>query len=189
MHKTEKKLTLTQLTMIGVMAAAVFVASAFLQIPIPTALGNTRIHMGNILCLLSGMLLGAVPGGFAAGIGSMLFDLTNPLYIASAPYTFVSKFIMAWVCGRIIGDRSGSLHRKRWIVGAVSGQVVYILLYLGKNFFSDYLVKGYPLPAVFVTVAQDGVASLVNGIIAVCVAVPLGLALKGTVQRLSTHAQ
>ena len=37
----EKKITLKQIAMVGVMAAAVYVASAFLQIPIPTAIDNT----------------------------------------------------------------------------------------------------------------------------------------------------
>ena len=48
--------------MVGVMAAAVYVASAFLQIPIPTVIDNMRLHMGNVICLLSGLLLGPVQG-------------------------------------------------------------------------------------------------------------------------------
>ena len=44
------------------MAAAVYVASAFLQIPIPTVIDNMRLHMGNVICLLSGLLLGPVQG-------------------------------------------------------------------------------------------------------------------------------
>ena len=40
----EKKITLKQIAMVGVMAAAVYVASAFLQIPIPTAIDNTSAH-------------------------------------------------------------------------------------------------------------------------------------------------
>ena len=48
--------------MVGVMAAAVYVASAFLQIPNPTVIDNMRLHMGNVICLLSGLLLGPVQG-------------------------------------------------------------------------------------------------------------------------------
>ena len=58
----EKKITLKQIAMVGVMAAAVYVASAFLQIPIPTVIDNMRLHMGNVICLLSGLLLGPVQG-------------------------------------------------------------------------------------------------------------------------------
>lgn len=61
-----RKIAILEMTRIGIMAAAVYVASAFLQIPIPTAIGTTRLHMGNVLCLLSGMLLGPLQGGLVA---------------------------------------------------------------------------------------------------------------------------
>ena len=64
-----KKITIKEIARIGIMAAAVYVASAFLQVPIPTAIDNTRLHMGNVMCLLAGMLLGPLQGGLAAGIG------------------------------------------------------------------------------------------------------------------------
>lgn len=76
-----KKITIKEIARIGIMAAAVYVASAFLQVPIPTAIDNTRLHMGNVMCLLAGMLLGPLQGGIAAGIGSMFFDLTNPAFV------------------------------------------------------------------------------------------------------------
>ena len=41
---------------------------------------------------LSGLLFGGISGGLASGIGGALYDLTNPLYITSAPVTFISKF-------------------------------------------------------------------------------------------------
>ncbi len=172
-----KKMETKDITLIGIMAAAVYVSSAFLQIPIPTAIGSTRIHMGNVMCLLSGMLLGSVPGGLAAGIGSMLFDLTNPAYVASAPLTFVFKFLMAWVCGKIVGEHTAKL-KSRFIGGALAGSLVYVLLYLSKSFIRDRFVLGLPFQAVALTVAQKAVASGVNAVIAVLVAVPLGLALK-----------
>ena len=45
----EKKITIREICLVGLMAAAVYVASEFLQIPIPTAIDNTRLHMG-MLC-------------------------------------------------------------------------------------------------------------------------------------------
>lgn len=172
-----KKLKTKDITLIGIMAAAVYVSSAFLQIPIPTAIGSTRLHMGNVMCLLSGMLLGAVPGGLAARIGSMLFDLTNPAYVASAPFTFVFKFLMAWVCGQIIGEHKTGL-KGRFTWGALAGSLVYVLLYLSKSFIRNRFVLRLPFQAVMLTVAQKGIASGINAVIAVLVAVPLGLALK-----------
>ena len=62
-----KKLKIRQVAFVGIMAALVYVTSAFLQINIPTAIGSTRLHMGNVMCLLSGLLLGPLSGGLAAG--------------------------------------------------------------------------------------------------------------------------
>lgn len=175
-----KKFTIKNIALIGVMAAAVYVASAFLQIPIPTAIGSTRIHMGNVCCLLSGMLLGPLAGGLAAGIGSMFFDLTNPAYITSAPFTFVFKFLMAWLCGEII-SRGKPGHKARAFAGGIAGSLLYVLLYLLKGFVEDRFVLGLPLDAVMLTVAQKGAVSCINAVIAVAVAVPLGLVLRPVV--------
>lgn len=178
-----KKRTAEYLTFIGIMAAAVYVSSAFLQIPIPTAIGSTRIHMGNVMCLLSGMLLGATPGGLAAGIGSMFFDLTNPAYVTSAPFTFAFKFLMAWLCGTILSKSRAGL-KTRLTSGAAAGAFFYVLLYLTKSFLEDRFVLCLPLQAVLLTVAQKAAVSSVNAVIAVIVAVPLGLALRPAVTKL-----
>ena len=88
-----------RVTLTAVFAALVFVSS-MISVPIPVAIGDvTRIHLGNIFCLLSGFVLGPVGGGLAAGLGSALYDMTNPAYIASAPFTFAFKFMLAAVCG------------------------------------------------------------------------------------------
>ena len=127
----KKKISVREITLVGLMAAMVYVTSAFLQIPIPTVIGNTRIHMGNVMCLLSGLLLGPLWGGLAAGIGSVFFDLTNPAYIASAPFTFVFKFLMAWVCGILYQKWKGK--GKVILFSALAGTagaLTYVILYL-----------------------------------------------------------
>ena len=137
-----KKNTAKQLAFTGIMAALVYVTSAFLQIQIPTAIGSTRLHMGNVMCLLSGLLLGPVQGGLAAGIGTMFYDLMDPAFVAGAPFTFAFKFIMAYiagVCARSGGAQSGSFTRN--LIGCVLGEVAYIILYLGKSFISSYYLQ------------------------------------------------
>lgn len=186
-----RKMTIIEITQIGMMAGIVYAASAFLQIPIPTVIGNTRLHMGNVVCLLAGMLLGPFRGGLAAGIGSMLFDLTNPAYISSAPFTFVFKFAMAWICGRITtrhtddrmnGDcgkkQRGTSVRTRYLFGSAAGSLAYIICYLTKNFVEHRFVLELPMEAVMLTIAQKALVSGVNGAIACIAAVPLGMALR-----------
>lgn len=180
----KNRITIREISLIGVMAAAVYAASAFLQIPIPTAIDNTRLHMGNVMCLLAGLLLGSWQGGLAAGIGSMFFDLTNPAYISSAPFTFVFKFLMSWLCGKIASNQKID-RNKRFMIGALSGSVLYIILYLSKNFIEHRFVLSLPWQAVMVTISQKAVVSVVNAIVAVCVAVPLGLALYPAIKKIN----
>ncbi|MGL5435045.1 MAG: ECF transporter S component [Lachnospiraceae bacterium] len=175
----EEKVTIQKMCLVGLMAAMVYVASAFLQIPIPTVIGNTRLHMGNVMCLLSGLLLGPLCGGMAAGIGSAFFDLTNPAYISSAPFTFVFKFLMAWLCGRLYL----SFRHKRNIVfysvvAAAAGNLLYIVLYLGQSFFEAAVFLQQPVAGVVLSVIQKGTVSTMNGVIAVIAAVPLSLAIR-----------
>lgn len=179
-----RKIGVKGIARIGVMAAGVYVASAFLQIPIPTAVDNTRLHMGNVMCLLAGMLLGPLEGGFAAGIGSVFFDLTNPAYLASAPFTFAFKFAMAWICGRIVSE--GSQQRKRrYAAGSILGALAYVVCYLVKSFVEHRFVLGLPMEAVMLSIGQKAVVSGINGVVACIVAVPLGLALRPVISKMT----
>ena len=181
----KKTISVRELSLVGLMPAMVYVTSAFLQIPIPTVIGNTRIHMGNVMCLLSGLLLGPLWGGLAAGIGSVFFDLTNPAYIASAPFTFVFKFLMAWVCGILYQKWKGK--GKVILFSALAGTagaLTYVILYLAKNFFESYIFLQLPLAGVLVSIGEKGVVSLANGIIAVVVAVPLSMAIRPAISRM-----
>lgn len=61
-----------KLVMTALMAAMTCVATMIITIPSPM---NGYIHLGDGFVLLSGILLGPVYGGAAAGIGSMFSDL------------------------------------------------------------------------------------------------------------------
>lgn len=177
-------ITTKKLALIGLFAALVFVSS-YLSIPIPTALDNTRLHLGNVFCLLSGFVLGALPGGLAAGIGSMFFDLLNPLYITSAPFTLVFKFLMAWVCGAIAysGGRQG-LNTKWNITAGVTGALTYVVLYLSKSFLSNVWFKRTEVETALIDVGMKAIASSTNAIIAVVVAIPLAVVIRKAVKTL-----
>ena len=97
----QQKITVYEIVLIGLMAALCFVGT-YLHIDVPTPLGKVMLHFGNVFCLLSGMLLGGVRGGLAAGIGSMFYDLIDPIYISESWITFINKFMMAFLCGIIV---------------------------------------------------------------------------------------
>lgn len=168
---------------VGVFAALVFVSN-LISVPIPVAIGDvSRIHLGNIFCLLSGFVLGPVGGGLAAGIGSALYDLTNPAYIASAPFTFVFKFLLAAVCGWVAyaGKNEGGSHKLN-VLAAAAGSAVYMALYLGKAFVQGVLI-GSEMGAVLTSVATKAAASGINAVIAVVVSVPMCAVVRAALKK------
>lgn len=176
-----KNLTTKKLTYVGLFAALTFVSN-YLQIPIVTPLGNTRFHLGNVLCLLSGIVLGPLYGGLAAGIGPTLFDLFDPIYFTSAPTTFINKFAMAAVAGYIFNKKANRESKANIILASVLGQLTYIVLYLGKTFIKNYYILDLTRQASLVEVAQKAGVSSINGVISVIfasiIAIPLLKAVK-----------
>ena len=173
MSQNKKPVSIHLMTAVGLMAALVF-ASSYISINIPTILGVSRIHFGNAFCLLSGFLLGGVPGGLAAGIGSCFFDLTNPLYISSAPFTFVFKFLLAFVAGKIShGAGHKAENKRRNLAAAICGSLTYAALYVGKNFLEDTLFLRTELQTALIDAGQKCVTSLVNAAIAVILSMVL----------------
>lgn len=136
----------------------------------------------------------------------MFFDLTNPAYLASAPFTFAFKFLMAWICGKIASplstqsddrghrtlrqnapgyDAASRLSlRRRSLLGGFCGAFAYVLLYLSKSFIEHFFLLRLPLAAVLPVIAQKAVISIINAIIAVLVAVPVGLLLQPALRKM-----
>ncbi|MDD2955262.1 MAG: ECF transporter S component [Oscillospiraceae bacterium] len=189
-----KKLNVKALVVIGVMAAFCFVSNYF-SIKIPTPIGTSRVHFGNIFCVLSGLTLGPIGGGLSAGIGAFFFDLFSE-YAAEAPITLVTKFMLAFVTGLVaqlayklkpshVGDivslegvvtarmmrfRSPRIYN---MMGAIAGSLTYVVLYMAKtavtlSFFSlNDQGLPYPADAVWATTLSKGGVSLINAVIAV----------------------
>ena len=79
------------LTTGGVLAAAIFLLTAFVRIPIPAG----YLNLGDVGVFLAAMLLPAGYAALCAGVGSALADLIGfPLY---APVTLVVKGLAALV--------------------------------------------------------------------------------------------
>lgn len=177
MQSSNKKVL--KIVTIGLMAALVFVTSKFLTIPIATIAGTpTRIHFGNVMCILSGLLFGGMSGGISAGIGSAFMDLLDPVYITSTPTTLINKFVMGFLAGKLSHHGKVKGDSQTWnIIAAIVGQFTYIVLYLLKTFIEMKLL-GNDINTIWIAVGEKAISSSINGIIAVVVAVPLALALR-----------
>lgn len=167
-----------KLCVTAVMAALVFWGSQ-MQIRIPAVVGFSRFHLGNIMCALSGLLLGPWWGGLAAGLGSALFDVMDPVYIAEVPITFVTKGVYGLVAGlvfvRLFRRKSNYVTEA---VSTVCAAVSYIVIYLAKNFFyNNMLLAGMTSSAAWLAMLEKVPSALFNGSVAVIIAPVLGVAV------------
>jgi len=145
----------------------------------------------NIFILLSGLLLGGVRGGLAAGLGSMIYDLLDPAYVTESWVTFIRFFLIAFICGIIAYARKSHGENKvqniiAALVGAISSLVLYAIQCVIK-----LMITGSAFTAAVVASAPKLLVSSINAVIAFVFAVilvfPLRAALKraGIYQKLS----
>lgn len=159
---------------IGLMASFVLVTT-FLKV--------TIFHLGNVACLLSGFLLGPTQGALAAAIGSFIFDMLSPVYIASAPFTFIFKFIMVFVCGKIAyaNDRNGE-DKYYNLCGAILGSLLYIILRATKALILNVVFLKMEQTTAMLIVSKGIIVSLMNSTIAVIASVILVSLIKNKIR-------
>lgn len=162
-----KRLSIFNITFMAMMAAMVYVVTLF-RFPL---LGS-KVHFANAVCLLSGILLGPLQGGLAAGIGSALYDAVAGYDLVNVLITLVSKFAMAWVCGLVLHGGRKPHRLERTALACVLGALTYVLLYMLKTFIYQRFVYGFPMDAVWATVVSKLIPSLINAAVAV-IAAPL----------------
>lgn len=133
----------------ALMAALCYVSFTYLKIPIPTIAGDmTALHIGNAFCVLAALLLGGVYGGVAGSLGMTIADVLDPVYITSAPKTFILKLCIGLIAGFIahrvahITDNHDAKYILKWsAISSICG--------LGFNVIFDpivgYLYKVYIL--------------------------------------------
>lgn len=180
--KCLSKNSTVNISITGLMAALVFLATMFFKVQIPVGGDKTMLGFANVFCILSGLLLGPVYGGLAAGIGSALFDLLGG-WASSAPVTLVTKFLMAFFCGLIVwGAKNGGKKLSRVIVGAVTGSLSYCALYIAYSWAKLALI-GSAWQAIQLQLVVKIPVTLLNALIADVIAVPLFYAIRGALAK------
>lgn len=187
-NHSKKFFTVQRLTIVGVLAAMVFVFT-FLGFDIPSPLGQTKLHLGNMMCVLSGLLFGPLTGGLAAGIGSALYDLQNPAWAPEFWITFINKFALAFVTGLVMRCKFWKDGLRVWVAG-VAGVSAYCVLYCTKNILSGVFVKGFTWEvSIIETLSVKLPTTFVNGVIAVICGGLLWAAIRPALRRAGLHAE
>lgn len=181
--QTNQTISTRKIVFAALMAALVTVGSA-LRITLPVDIGgNTSFHLGNIFCALSGILLGPWLGGAAAGLGSAIYDMMNPAYIAECWLTFLMKGAYGVMAGLVIG-----IGKKEWgylkaTMATSAGALVYAVLYLIKSYLKPMIVQGYAPEAAILSVIGKLPATVFNAVVAVIFAPILATAIRKALEQ------
>ena len=181
MNRNKSHRMIVKLCAAAMMTAIVFVGN-YLRVKIPVPLGGvTSFTLANILCALSGILLGPVWGGLSAGLGSAIFDLMDPAYVAEAPITFCTKGMYGLVAGLVLYLFFRHAREKYLpqLAATTAAAVSYMVVYLVKNYFyNGMFIQGFTQPEqCWALVISKLPATIFNGGIAIVVAPILGTAL------------
>ena len=180
----KRKMTTRKLVFAALMAALTTVGSG-IRIVLPVSIaGTTAFHLGNIFCALSGILLGPWVGGLAAGLGSAIYDMFNPLYIDEAWITFITKGAYGMAAGTVAYVGANGWGYARATAATVAGALVYALLYLAKSFFYGGMLKqGLAAAAAWIVVIEKLPATVFNAAVAILFAPLLATAIRTALKK------
>lgn len=173
-----------QIVLVALLAALTCVGSS-LRIKVPAdVVGTSAFHLGNILCALSGILLGPWLGGLAAGLGSAIYDMLDPYYIKDCWLTFLMKGCYGLVVGLVIRSGKGNWNYGKAVLATALGAVTYALLYLAKGcFYEGMLFHGLTFEASLISIVSKLPATGFNAAVAIIGAPVLALALRSALKR------
>lgn len=176
-----KKIFTTKKIVVAALLAALTVAGSALRIKVPLDItGFSAFHLGNILCSLSGILLGPWLGGLAAGLGSAIYDMFDPVYISECWLTFLMKGAYGVVAGLVAhcGSKGWNTSYTKALAGTIAGALTYAGLYLAKSYFySGRLLSGLTHEAALLNLVGKIPATIFNALIAIICAPILALAI------------
>ena len=173
----------------GLFAALSYVVFTFLQIKITLPGGGaTSIHLGNAVCVLGALLLGGLYGGLGGAIGMTIGDLFDPVYILSAPKTFVMKLCIGLITGAV-AHRLGHLSTEtdsrkvlKWtILAAVGGLLFNAVFDPLVGYYYKILILGKP--AAELTLAWNIASTSINSVTSTIVSVAVYMALRPALKK------
>ena len=178
--------TVINLAQTALMAALCFVSFTFLQIKVPLPGGDaTSFHLGNTFCVLGALILGGWYGGLAGAVGMTIADILDPVYIVSAPKTFILKLCIGLIAGLVahrIAKIDASTDRKyilRWsTIASVAGLGFNVIADPLVGYFYKQYILGQPQEMAEVLAKWSTATTFVNAVVSVILAGVLYNALR-----------
>ena len=189
----QKRITnIRTLTLAAMFAALCYVGFAFFQIKIPVGDSSTSFHLGNVFCVLAALCIGGLWGGLAGAVGMTIGDLFDPVYITSAPKTFVLKLGIGLIAGFVAHKVFQLSHDKErkiplpvaTVISCSAGMVFNIIADPLVGYFYKMYIMGIPQDAATLLAKMSAVTTSVNAVIAVIAASIFYLALRPALRRM-----
>ena len=180
------------LTMAAMFAALCYVGFAYFQIKIPVGDDSTSFHLGNVFCVLAALCIGGMWGGLAGAVGMTIGDLFDPIYITSAPKTFVLKLCIGLIAGLLAHKVFKISHDKEsrklplpvaTVLSCAAGMAFNIVADPLVGFVYKRYVLGIPQDAAAILAKMSALTTSVNAVIAVVAASIFYLALRPALKR------
>ena len=175
---------LRKLVYAAMFAVVNYVAFAYGKINIPTSAGtSTAIHIANAVVVVSSFFLGPYYGGLAGAVGLSIADVFDPRYVASAPKTFLMKFMIGFIAGTVaekmhLREKTERAEIVRTVAAASIAGLGFNVIFdpIIGYFYKRYLLGMSPQLTAIVQTWAAG-SSAINAVICVFVSIALYLAL------------
>ena len=192
-----QKVGVHTLTLAAMFAALCYVGFTFFKINIPVGDSSTAFHLGNVFCVLAALIIGGLWGGLAGSVGMTIGDLLDPVYITSAPKTFILKLGIGLITGLVahkIFHISQEKERKvplpvATVISAAAGMAFNIVADPLVGYFYKMYVLGVPQDAATILAKMSAVTTSVNAVVAVIAATIFYLALRPALKKINKLPQ
>ena len=175
----------------ALMTALCYVSFTFLKIPIPTFGGDyVALHIGNAFCVLAALLLGGGYGGLAGSLGMTIADLLDPVYITSAPKTFLLKFCIGLIAGFVahrvahITEEHDTSYVFRWtLMASIAGLGFNVIMDPIVGYFYKNFVLGVQSDAAKIMSTWAAWVTFINAVAGTIVVVVVYMALRPVLKK------
>jgi uncharacterized membrane protein len=190
---TQRNERVYKLVLTALMAALCYVCFTFLKITIPLPGGGAvALHIGNAFCVLAALMLGGWYGGIAGALGMTIADLMDPVYITSAPKTFILKLGIGLVAGLVahrIAHISEANDRKyifKWtLISSIAALGFNVVMDPIVGYFYKNYILGVPSEAAKIMATWMAGITLINAIMGTVVVVVVYMAAYPVLKNMS----
>lgn len=180
-----------KMVLTALMAALCYVAFTYLKIPIPTFGGDyVALHIGNAFCVLAALLLGGVYGGLAGSLGMTIADILDPVYITSAPKTFILKLCIGLIAGFIahkiahITEDHDSKYIFKWsLISAIAGLGFNVIMDPIVGYFYKNFILGVQSDAAKIMATWAAGVTFINAVAGTIVVVVVYMAVRPVLKK------